>query len=105
MPELAALRTPAVLIDRKKAIRNIQRMRDAAKRNTLRLRPHTKTHKSPLVAKWQIDHGAAGICCAKLAEAEVFADAGFKDIHLPYPINPSNAALGMVPLDTPPLWC
>jgi D-serine deaminase-like pyridoxal phosphate-dependent protein len=91
MPELAALRTPAVLIDRKKAIRNIQRMRDAAKRNTLRLRPHTKTHKSPLVAKWQIDHGAAGICCAKLGEAEVFADAGFKDIRLPYPINPSNA--------------
>src|SRR4029450_3730475 len=91
MPELAALRTPAVLIDRKKAIRNIQRMRDAAKRNTLRLRPHTKTHKSPLVAKWQIEHGAAGICCAKLAEAEVFADAGFKDIRLPYPINPSNA--------------
>src|SRR4030095_9295327 len=91
MPELAALRTPAVLIDRKKAIRNIQRMRDAAKRNTVRLRPHTKTHKSPLIAQWQIDHGAVGICCAKLGEAEVFAAAGFKDIRLPYPINPSNA--------------
>jgi D-serine deaminase-like pyridoxal phosphate-dependent protein len=66
-------------------------MRDAAKRNTLRLRPHTKTHKSPLIAKWQIDHGAIGICCAKLGEAEVFAEAGFTDIRLPYPINPSNA--------------
>ena len=91
MRGLAALSTPAVLVDRKKAIRNIQRMRDAAKRNTVRLRPHTKTHKSPLIAKWQIDHGAAGICCAKLGEAEVFADAGFADIRLPYPINPSNA--------------
>lgn len=86
-----ALRTPAVLIDRTKALGNIQRMRDAAKRNTVRLRPHTKTHKSPLIAKWQIDHGAVGICCAKLGEAEVFADAGFQDIRLPYPINPSNA--------------
>lgn len=66
-------------------------MRDAAKRNTARLRPHTKTHKSPLIAKWQIDHGAVGICCAKLGEAEVFADAGFADIRLPYPINPANA--------------
>ena len=66
-------------------------MRDAAKRNTVRLRPHTKTHKSPLIAKWQVDHGAVGICCAKLGEAEVFADAGFKDIRLPYPLNPSNA--------------
>ena len=91
MTELASLRTPAVLIDRKKATRNIQKMRDAAKRNTLRLRPHTKTHKSPLIAKWQIDHGAVGICCAKLGEAEVFAEHGFKDIRLPYPINPANA--------------
>lgn len=91
MSELASLRTPAVLIDRKKALHNILRMRDAAKRNTLRLRPHTKTHKSPLIAKWQIDHGAIGICCAKLGEAEVFADAGFTDIRLPYPLNPSNA--------------
>ena len=91
MTELASLRTPAVLIDRKKAVRNIHRMRDAAKRNTLRLRPHTKTHKSPLIAKWQIDQGAVGICCAKLGEAEVFAEHGFKDIRLPYPINPSNA--------------
>jgi D-serine deaminase-like pyridoxal phosphate-dependent protein len=99
MRELAALCTPAVLVDRKKAVRNIQRMRDAAKRNTVRLRPHTKTHKSPLVAKWQIDHGAAGICCAKLGEAEVFADAlrpgsgqsSLPDIRIPYPLNPSNA--------------
>jgi D-serine deaminase-like pyridoxal phosphate-dependent protein len=66
-------------------------MQDAAKASGLRLRPHTKTHKSPLIAKWQLDRGAIGICCAKLGEAEVFADAGFKVIRLPYPINPSNA--------------
>ena len=29
-----------------------------------------------------------GICCAKLGEAEVFADAGIADIRLPYPLNP-----------------
>jgi D-serine deaminase-like pyridoxal phosphate-dependent protein len=58
----------------------------------VRLRPHTKTHKSPVIAKWQLEAGAAGICCAKIGEAEVFADAGITDIRLPYPIHPSNAA-------------
>ncbi len=55
------------------------------------MRPHAKTHKSPVIARWQIDRGAIGICCAKLGEAEVFANAGFTDIRLPYPINPVNA--------------
>jgi D-serine deaminase-like pyridoxal phosphate-dependent protein len=86
-----SLRTPAVLIDRPTALRNLDRMQAGANARGIRLRPHSKTHKSPLVAQWQIDRGAIGICCAKLGEAEVFADAGIKDIRLPYPINPSNA--------------
>ena len=57
----------------------------------MRLRPHAKTHKSPAVARWQIERGAVGICCAKLGEAEVFAAAGIRDIRLPYPVNPVNA--------------
>jgi D-serine deaminase-like pyridoxal phosphate-dependent protein len=89
--EIADLRTPAILIDRATALRNLDRMQAAANARGMRLRPHTKTHKSPLIARWQIDRGAVGICCAKLGEAEVFADAGFTDIRLPYPLNPSNA--------------
>jgi D-serine deaminase-like pyridoxal phosphate-dependent protein len=57
----------------------------------VRLRPHAKTHKSPHIARLQIERGAVGICCAKLGEAEVFADAGITDIRLPYPLNPVNA--------------
>lgn len=91
MHTIATLRTPAVLIDRATAIRNIDRMQAEASARGLRLRPHSKTHKSPVVARWQIERGAVGICCAKLGEAEVFADAGFTDIRLPYPISPSNA--------------
>ena len=85
------LRTPAVLVDRAKAICNLERMQAAAAARGIRLRPHAKTHKSPLVAQWQIERGAVGICCAKLGEAEVFAAAGISDIRLPYPINPANA--------------
>src|SRR5688572_16940696 len=88
---LASLRTPAVLIDRARAVRNIERMQATASARNIRLRPHAKTHKSPLIARWQIEHGAIGICCAKLGEAEVFTDAGIADIRLPYPLNPANA--------------
>jgi D-serine deaminase-like pyridoxal phosphate-dependent protein len=89
--QLNTLRTPCVLIDRAVATRNLDRMQAAASARGIKLRPHTKTHKSPLVAKWQVDRGAVGVCCAKLGEAEVFADAGFSDIRLPYPLDPANA--------------
>jgi len=71
-------------------MRNIDRVQTMADAGGLRLRPHAKTHKSPAVARWQIDRGAVGICCAKVGEAEVFAAAGVADIRLPYPVNPSN---------------
>ena len=66
-------------------------MQALANARGLRLRPHAKTHKSPFVAALQIKRGAVGICCAKLGEAEVFADAGVGDIRLPYPLHPVNA--------------
>ena len=88
---LSDLPTPQVLIDRTRAMNNIARVQALASEAGARLRPHAKTHKSPVVARWQIDAGAVGICCAKVGEAEVFVDAGIKDIRLPYPVNPSNA--------------
>lgn len=88
---IAELRTPAVLVDVNRVHANIRRMQAAANEHSLRLRPHAKTHKSPVIARWQIDAGAVGVCCAKPGEAEVFADAGIADIRLPYPVHPSNA--------------
>ena len=89
---LRDLPTPAVLIDQPRALANIDRLQEAADKRGIRVRPHAKTHKSPIVARWQIDRGAVGISCAKLGEAEVFAEAGFTDIRVPYPLNPTNAA-------------
>lgn len=87
-----SLATPSVLVERSRVHANIDRMQAAADRRGVRLRPHAKTHKSPAVAQWQLARGAVGICCAKLGEAEVFADAGVTDIRLPYPLHPVNAA-------------
>ncbi len=88
---LKDLPTPQVLVDRTRLLTNIARMQQLADSAGMALRPHAKTHKSPVIAQWQIDRGAIGICCAKLGEAEVFAAAGIREIRLPYPINPSNA--------------
>jgi D-serine deaminase-like pyridoxal phosphate-dependent protein len=85
------LPTPSVLIESSRLQRNLDRMQTAASAGGVRLRPHAKTHKLPVVARMQIDRGAVGICCAKLGEAEVFADAGIENIRLPYPLHPVNA--------------
>jgi D-serine deaminase-like pyridoxal phosphate-dependent protein len=88
--QITEIPTPAVLIDSAKLARNLSRMQAAADARGMKLRPHAKTHKSPRIAAMQIAGGAAGICCAKLGEAEVFADEGVGDIRLPYPLNPVN---------------
>jgi D-serine deaminase-like pyridoxal phosphate-dependent protein len=97
---LTDLRTPAVLVEASRLSRNIDRMQASADARRLRLRPHAKTHKSPQIARAQIGRGAVGICCAKLGEAEVFADAGIEDIRIPYPLNPVNADRVLRLLDT-----
>jgi len=97
--DLSSLPTPQVLVDHERARRNIDRVQALASAAGVRLRPHAKTHKSPRVAGWQIERGAIGVCCAKIGEAEVFADAGIEDIRLPYPVNPSNAPRLMALMD------
>jgi D-serine deaminase-like pyridoxal phosphate-dependent protein len=93
------LLTPCVLVDRSRVERNVERMQSAANDGAKRLRPHAKTHKSVNLARLQIARGAVGICCAKLGEAEVFADAGIDDIRLAYPLNPVNAPRVLALLD------
>lgn len=80
------LPTPCLLVDAKRLARNLARMQEKAEAAGVRLRPHTKTHKSVLLARRQLDLGAAGITVAKVGEAEVFAAAGFDDIRLAYTI-------------------
>jgi D-serine deaminase-like pyridoxal phosphate-dependent protein len=97
--QVTSLPTPQVLVDRVVLARNIARMQAEVRTHGKVLRPHAKTHKSPLIARQQIDAGAVGVCCAKLGEAEVFATAGIDDIRLPYPVHPSNAARVLALLD------
>jgi D-serine deaminase-like pyridoxal phosphate-dependent protein len=88
---IADLRTPFALIEMDRVRANIRAMADRAAAAGVKLRPHAKTHKSAVISKMQIEAGAVGVCCAKLGEAEVLAEAGIGDIRLPYPLNPINA--------------
>jgi len=74
------LDTPALCLDAPTLDRNVKRMADFFADKPAGLRPHTKTHKSPIIAWKQIRAWAIGVTCAKLGEAEVMARAGVRDI-------------------------
>ena len=80
------LETPSVLIDLDKMEQNIAAMQKRCDDLGIHFRPHIKTHKTPDIAQRQLEAGAVGIACQKLSEAEVFADAGIRDIQIPYNI-------------------
>jgi D-serine deaminase-like pyridoxal phosphate-dependent protein len=66
--------------------RNIQKMADTINTYGVALRPHSKTHKMPEIAKKQLAAGAKGITAAKVTEAEVMAQHGIDDIFIAYPL-------------------
>jgi len=79
---IAALLTPALVVDLDAMQRNLQRMADFARQHRLRLRPHAKMHKCAAIAKLQIAAGAVGVCVQKLSEAEALAAAGITDLFI-----------------------
>jgi D-serine deaminase-like pyridoxal phosphate-dependent protein len=83
---ISELDTPALVVDLDVMERNLSRMADYCREHNLRLRPHTKTHKIPELARKQIESGAGGITVAKLDEAEVMIAAGLDDLLIAYPI-------------------
>jgi D-serine deaminase-like pyridoxal phosphate-dependent protein len=80
------LDTPAVVIDLDIMERNLARLAQYTANNHLNLRPHTKTHKIPEIARLQIEGGAAGVTVAKPGEARVMVNDGIEDLMIAYPI-------------------
>lgn len=87
------LDTPQVLIEKAIMDRNLKAMQDRATALGKRLRPHSKTHKSPELARQQLAWGADGIMVAKLDEASVMLSQGIAEQSVGYPIiGPIKAA-------------
>src|SRR6201986_2117404 len=76
--------TPCAVIDMDRVERNIARIQAACDAAGVANRPHIKTHKSPMLARLQIEAGAKGITCQKIGEAEVMAEAGIDNILISY---------------------
>lgn len=85
-PQELQLETPAVMIDLDLLDRHLLAAAERARAHGVRLRPHTKTHKSVWIAGEQLRYGAGGITVAKLGEAEVMAAAGYDDILIAFPL-------------------
>jgi len=78
--------TPALVVDLEIMERNLARVADYAREHHLRLRPHTKTHKSVRLAQRQLASGAAGLTVAKVSEAEIMMGAAPGDVLVAFPI-------------------
>lgn len=80
------LDTPALVVDLDIMERNLAKYHRYAKEHTLALWPHTKTHKTPELAKLQMQYGSPGVTCAKIGEAEVMAANGIPRVLVAYPV-------------------
>src|SRR6266550_1700822 len=90
--QLEDLPTPCLVLERGKLERNLQRMSAAMHRHGVSLRPHLKTAKSADVARLAVNGEAGGITVSTLAEAEYFAERGFRDLTLGVGITPQKLA-------------
>lgn len=74
------LDTPAYCIDLDVMEANIRMMSGFLRDSGKAWRPHAKCHKSPAIAHLELQAGAIGVTVAKVSEAEVYAQAGIRDI-------------------------
>ena len=90
-PKWNAITRPTLLLDVVRARRNIARMADKARRNGVRFRPHFKTHQSAAIGAWFRAEGVACITVSSVTMARYFADQGWQDITIVFPVNVREA--------------
>lgn len=83
---LQDLDTPCLTVDLDALDRNIERMAKLVRPARAKLRPHSKSHKTPYIAHRQLAAGARGVCCAKLGEAEAMIAGGISDVLITSPV-------------------
>ncbi len=78
---------PTILLDQVRCERNIQVMSTKAKTANVSLRPHFKTHQSLAIGEWMRQYGIHQATVSSLQMAEYFANGGWDDITVAFPIN------------------
>jgi D-serine deaminase-like pyridoxal phosphate-dependent protein len=81
------LDTPCLILDIDIFEKNLILMRDYALDYDKMLRPHVKTHKCSAIAQQQLaEGGCAGLCTAKISEAQKLIECGITNILVTSPI-------------------
>jgi D-serine deaminase-like pyridoxal phosphate-dependent protein len=81
------IQKPTLLLDQQRALANIKRMAEKAKRSGVRFRPHFKTHQSAQVGAWFREFGVEAITVSSVEMALYFAQHGWQDITIAFPVN------------------
>lgn len=89
-PALEDLNTPCLLLDRTRLIRNVDRLRARMDGLGVSLRTHLKTLKCVQAARLVLDTPTGPATVSTLKEAEVFAQAGVRDMIYAVGIAPSK---------------
>ena len=72
--------TPSLLDDLDAMESNLRAMARFFEGRSCKVRPHFKNHKSPALARKQVEGGAIGITCATMREAEILVENGIDNI-------------------------
>ncbi len=78
---------PSFVINKKRAIENINLMARKFNSQNIIFRPHFKTHQSIEVGAWFADAGVSKISVSSVDMARQFFDAGWRDISIVFPFN------------------
>lgn len=81
------IKVPTLLVDEQKCRRNIRRMAEKARRSGVHFRPHFKTHQSAVIGEWFREEGVRSITVSSIGMARYFADAGWDDVTVAFPVN------------------
>ena len=87
MSDRLNIQRPTLLLDRRRAVANIDRMARKAKQSGVSFRPHFKTHQSAQVGEWFRDVGVEAITVSSVEMALYFARHGWQDITIAFPAN------------------
>lgn len=81
------IKVPTLIIDQQKVNANITRMLNKANRSNVIFRPHFKTHQSAEIGELYKQKGVNKITVSSVSMALYFADNGWDDITIAFPVN------------------
>lgn len=84
---MLSITSPSLLVDKSRCMANIRSMKEKADRHGLTLKPHVKTHQSADIGRWLKETGIQAITVSSVQMAAYFAENGWEDITIAFPVN------------------